>query len=70
MKDLFLYNSDDSNFIFDITDTMDKKVELLKKHASQFQGSEGEDWVRNWNSGLGKEIEVSYAESFVRLTFD
>jgi len=70
VKDLFLYNFDKPNFWVDITDLIKLKSELLAKHPSQCTKSEIEGELEKWNARAGKEIGVSYAESFIHLEID
>jgi LmbE family N-acetylglucosaminyl deacetylase len=49
--------------IVDISETIEQKIASLLAHASQV-GPEAEQWVREWNSELGKEHGYGYAEAF------
>ncbi|MBO9322123.1 MAG: PIG-L family deacetylase, partial [Roseiflexus sp.] len=47
----------------DISSTIERKIEALRRHASQVQVGDGE-WVRNWAAETGKTAGLAYAESF------
>jgi LmbE family N-acetylglucosaminyl deacetylase len=49
--------------IIDISETIEQKIAALLAHASQV-GPEAEQWIREWNSELGKEHGYGYAEAF------
>jgi LmbE family N-acetylglucosaminyl deacetylase len=54
------------NFFSDITDVMDRKIEVIKAHQSELERVRGK-WVEfftNQNSNDGQKIGVDYAECF------
>ena len=60
-----------------IDETVDTKIESLKKHRSEYQKFGGEDWIEGVKSRCGfrgYEIGKKYAEAFeilrLELTFD
>ncbi|MEM7127327.1 MAG: PIG-L deacetylase family protein [Chloroflexota bacterium] len=59
-----------STFI-NISDTIDLKIEALKKHVSQVgEWAELETQMRNRAAERGKQVEMAYAESFRVLTIE
>jgi LmbE family N-acetylglucosaminyl deacetylase len=54
------------NFFSDITDVMDKKIEVIKSHESELERVRYKwiEFFRNQNSNDGQRIGVEYAECF------
>jgi len=54
------------NFYSDITDTMDKKIEVVKAHESELERVRYKwlDFFQNQNANDGQKIGVKYAECF------
>ena len=54
------------NFYSDITDTMDKKIEVIKAHKSELERVRYKwlDFFQNQNANDGQKIGVKYAECF------
>ncbi len=52
----------------DITDTIDLKIEALKKHVSQMGDWDPEPRIREWSAEIGKGKEMAHAESFKVVT--
>lgn len=62
---LLLQSFREGDFIWDITDQLDRKLEALACHASQHDDAEGVgSFVREAAKGLGKKLGVEYAEAF------
>ena len=60
------------DYLVDITPTLDKKIEALKKHRSQV-AKPGRTWdfekfMRKRSHDIGKKAGYKYAESFKRIT--
>lgn len=53
-----------------ISGTIDKKIEALRKHKSQFENWDPADRVREWASLLAKGKEMEYAEAFHIVTLE
>lgn len=54
-----------------ISDTIDLKIEALKKHVSQVGESERlPDMIRQWGAERGAAVEMAYAETFRVLTIE
>jgi len=50
----------------DITETLELKIEALKQHASQIEGTADLEGLRNWAADIGRRIEpnLGAAEEF------
>lgn len=51
-----------------ISDTMDLKIESLKKHTSQISGWDPAEMIRQWGAEAGKGKEMEYAEVYRVVT--
>lgn len=69
--DLMLWGTEDPDEFIDITDTIDLKIEALKKHVSQVSGGGRDvaDFVKARAQTIGQRAEVPYAEGFRRIQF-
>lgn len=65
---VFVTFSERANYYVDITDTMELKIEALKKHASQLGEWDPTPMVRQWAAETGKKVGFAYAEGFLRIT--
>ena len=67
-KTLLLVSFEDPEHFEDITETLVKKLEVLKAHKSQVpSNSEFEKRIREWARILGKKAGFRYAEGFKRI---
>lgn len=70
IKGMMFFGTAHSNMLIDITGTIGKKIEALKKHVGQFKDMGAmEERVRERAREEGKKIGIEYAESFRKLTF-
>lgn len=60
--------SERTNHYIDISDTIDLKVEALKKHVSQLNGLNVDEVLRTWAAETGKKVGFDFAEAFYRIT--
>ncbi|HSX57715.1 MAG TPA: PIG-L family deacetylase [Candidatus Saccharimonadales bacterium] len=67
VEHLFLFNFEKANYSVDISDAASKKLELLKKHTSQFSDGMKEE-MEDFDHSAGEKMGVASAESFVHLT--
>lgn len=68
VKELWLTSFEKIDTMVDITHTMDKKIEALSKHTSQFDDFKlVEERVRNRAMDIGKQKGYTYAENFIRI---
>ena len=64
VRKLYATSWHDASTYIDITETMDIKLEALKKHVSQMGDWDPEPMLREWASEVGKGKEMQYAEAF------
>lgn len=68
VKELYLHGADTPNTWIDITETIDLKIEALKKHASQVGDFEELDkWIRDWAAENGRAQGIACAEAFKKM---
>ncbi len=66
LRELWITGPGSRGTVFDITETIDKKIEALLCHRSQV-GDDAErvaEWVRSWTAETGRPHGFAYAESF------
>lgn len=68
VNDVFVSFGERVNYYVDITDTIDTKIEALKKHASQLGDWDPADMMRQWAAESGKKVGFDYAEAYYRIT--
>lgn len=67
VEEVFLFNFDKPNFIFDVTDTIDIKIKAILAHTSQIDDpAQTEKWIKERLSKLG-QAKNKYAEGFTKL---
>ncbi len=69
---MLFWGAEDSDTFIDISNSMDVKIEALKKHKSQISGLSGDEstnWLRNWCKEVGEQEGYQYAESFRKVEF-
>jgi LmbE family N-acetylglucosaminyl deacetylase len=64
VKRLYIHGNEKPDTWIDISDTLDTKIEALKKHVSQIDTHEVDDWMRKWAEEEGKEKGIQYSESY------
>jgi LmbE family N-acetylglucosaminyl deacetylase len=64
VRRLYVHGNEKPDTWIDIGDTMDLKIEALKKHISQGDTHEVDDRMRKWAEEDGKQKGIKYAESF------
>jgi len=64
VRRVYVQGQEKANAWIDITSTIEQKIEALKRHASQVQGWDPADMIREWAAETGKEKGVAHAESF------
>jgi LmbE family N-acetylglucosaminyl deacetylase len=64
VKKAYIWGSEKADVWVDITETIDMKIDALRKHASQMGDWDPAEEMRNWGSETGKEHGMAYAESF------
>jgi len=65
---VLLVNFKKHNFAVDISNTMDKKLDAIRAHASQVADfDKAKNWMRELATELGKQNQMDLAEAFVRI---
>jgi len=64
VKRLYIHGSEKSDVWVDIHETIEVKIEALKKHASQIGDWNVGEWLRAWAGETGKEKGMKFAEAF------
>jgi len=68
VKEIYLWGSEVSNVLIDITDTIEDKIEALKNHKSQVgEAVELGDRMKQRAAQIGEPFGVQYAEAFRRV---
>jgi LmbE family N-acetylglucosaminyl deacetylase len=68
VRQVYIYGNDQPNVWVDITETIDRKIDALKQHASQMGDWDPTDRIKGWNAEVGQEKGFAYAESFRVVT--
>ncbi|MBM3924428.1 MAG: PIG-L family deacetylase [SAR202 cluster bacterium] len=69
---ILFWGAEECDTYIDITDTLELKVEALKKHDSQVGGLSSDDtekWLRDWAKDMGKKAGYEYAEAYRKVSF-
>ena len=64
VKRLYIHGSEKSDTWVDISETIDIKIEALKKHVSQVDTHEVNKWMHDWAKDEGKEKGLDFAEAY------
>ena len=65
VHEVYLFMANQPNMAFDITATMDQKIEALRRHQSQFPDPVWVDtWMRDRHREIGALHAMAYAENF------
>ncbi len=71
VRRLYLFWSDKPTVYVDITATVDRKLDALRRHASQLKDFDAvEKWIHQWSAELGKRIGVAAADGFHLVVID
>ncbi len=72
VKDVLFWHSDRPNAIVDITESIDKRIEALSRHASQVPGlslgTDSDRRIRDRASSVAEGYPFSYGEAFRRIS--
>jgi LmbE family N-acetylglucosaminyl deacetylase len=69
VAELYLWSTNEANQLVDIGATLERKVDALRQHASQFRSfDEIARWVRRRSEELGERAGYRAAEGFRRVT--
>jgi LmbE family N-acetylglucosaminyl deacetylase len=72
VADVLMWGTEEPDTFFDISGTIDLKIESLKKHASQVSGDGSRDvgeFVKANAQRVGQRAQMDYAEGFRRIEF-
>jgi LmbE family N-acetylglucosaminyl deacetylase len=64
VKRLYIHGNEKPDTWVDIGETIDVKIAALKRHVSQVDTHEVDDWIRKWGEEDGKEKGFKYAEAY------
>ena len=64
VKRLYIHGSEKNDTWIDISETIDIKIEALKKHVSQIDTNEVDKWMRDWAKEEGKGKGIDFAEAY------
>ncbi len=64
VKRLYVHGTEQPDTWIDVGDTIDIKIQALKKHASQGDTDDADQLLREWAEEEGKTRGMTYAESF------
>lgn len=67
VAEVWLSGAPQPDFFVDITDTVETKVQALQAHASQVDGDQIGERIRDRARAVGQEAGCEYAEAFRRL---
>lgn len=70
VKRVYIWSSEKQNVWLDTSDTIELKIEALKKHASQMGDWDPAQEMREWGAEAGKDHGMAYAESFRVMKLD
>jgi LmbE family N-acetylglucosaminyl deacetylase len=59
---------DDANYYVDISESIDIKIEALRRHASQLGDWNPEERMKERAASIGRRVGLPYAECFRRMT--
>ena len=64
VKRLYIHGNEKPDTWVDIRETIDIKIEALKKHASQGDTHDVDHWMRDWAREAGKDQGIEFSESY------
>jgi LmbE family N-acetylglucosaminyl deacetylase len=65
---VYISTREDPNCYVDITETIELKLEALRRHESQMDGWDPDPWIRERQAAYGAKAGCAYAEPFRRMT--
>lgn len=68
VQQVYIYGNDQANLWIDISDTLERKIEALKQHASQLDDWDPTDRIKEWSAAVGKDHGLAHAEAFRVIT--
>ena len=70
VKRLYIHGNDKADTWVDIGETLDIKIEALKKHVSQGDTHDVDKWMHEWAEQDGKEKGIKYSESYLVMILE
>ena len=67
---VYVYGHDNANVWIDVTDTIERKVDALRQHASQMGDWDPTEMVKEWGAETGREKGLTYAEHYLVITLE
>jgi LmbE family N-acetylglucosaminyl deacetylase len=68
VRHILVASSDHPDTWVDISETLDIKIQALRKHVSQLDGRRDyEGMVRQWAATAGAQVGIPYAESYMQI---
>lgn len=64
VKRLYIHGNEKPDTWVDISDTLDLKIEALKKHVSQVDTHDVDEWMHQWAEEEGKEKGLKAGEAY------
>jgi LmbE family N-acetylglucosaminyl deacetylase len=64
VKRLYIHGNENPDTWVDIGETLETKIEALKKHVSQGDTHDVDHWMHEWAEREGKEKGIKYSESY------
>ncbi len=64
VKRLYIHGAEKPDTWVDISETIAVKIEALKKHVSQSDTHDVDEWMREWAKEEGKEKGLEFAEAY------
>lgn len=65
---VYVSNPHEADYYVDISDTIDLKIEALRRHASQLGDWDPAQPLKEWSAGVGRKVGFKHAEAFRRIT--
>jgi LmbE family N-acetylglucosaminyl deacetylase len=70
VKRLYIWGADKQDVWVDTTDTIEIKIEALRKHATQMGDWDPSEEMRRWAAESGKDHGLAFAEAFRVMNFE
>ncbi len=70
VKRLYIHGNEKADTWVDISETLDIKIEALKKHVSQGDTHDVDKWMHEWAELAGKEKGIKYSESYLVMILE
>jgi LmbE family N-acetylglucosaminyl deacetylase len=70
VRQMYVGGSDKPNVWIDLSDTLEIKIEALRRHKSQMGEWDPSEMIRKWAAETGKQKGLAWAESFRRIIFE